>query len=105
MLRIRVPVVLTLLLIGMFASACASKAPPPYELHTTSDIDAKIACAVSISKAEFYAGKLGVFGTPRVCQGVKATELDKWACVSQYLDQTRNFATATNVCQGNRNKE
>lgn len=86
----------TMLCLSLPSFAADSVSYVPY---TVADIDAKMACAVAIAKAEFYAGKLGVFGTPRVCHGTKAAEIDKWTCVSDNLDRSKNFAVATDACE------
>ncbi len=70
-----------------------------YKPYTKGDIDAKISCAVAISKAEFKIGTLGVLGTPRVCHGAKGAELKKWDCVISELDKENiNFTQALGVC-------
>lgn len=93
------------MLTSLLAAGCAGISHAtdkiPYEPYTQADIEAKITCAVAISKAEFLAEKLGIFGTPRVCQGVKANELKKWDCISLHLDKDRNFAKATDACLSN----
>jgi hypothetical protein len=93
--------VFTLIIFTMIGSACSSHPPTkiPYEPYTKADIDAKMTCAVAVAKGEFYAGKIGLLGSPRVCQGVKASENSYWECISNTLDKTHSFLTSADKCQ------
>lgn len=96
--KIKLAILLTSSLISASAVTAHSAENIPHVPYTQGDIEAKISCAVAVSKAEFFANKIGVYGTPRVCLGVKADELDRWNCISLNLDKTRNFSQATASC-------
>lgn len=81
----------------LFVSISASAIE--YKPYTRADIDAKISCSVAISKAEFKIGKLGFLGTPKICHGVQASELEKWDCITEELDKKDiNFNQALDIC-------